>query len=71
MESQSQNPEFRINPENFHQCISNRGHSQNTYGPRRDKTGLLGFANNKGADQTADEQVGLHLFYLLTGKYHI
>ena len=24
MESQPQNPEFRINPENFHPCIHNR-----------------------------------------------
>ena len=25
MESQPQNPEFRINPENFHPCIESRG----------------------------------------------
>ena len=29
MESQPQNPEFRINPENFHPCNINSGTIQN------------------------------------------
>ena len=31
MESQPQNPEFRINPENFHPCISNPTHPLGQY----------------------------------------
>ena len=28
MESQPQNPEFKINPENFHQCFSEPGYKR-------------------------------------------
>ena len=57
-ESQPQNPEFRINPENFHPCGNDANvetlFAQNTmqliclgicrsYGPWRDKTCLRGF----------------------------
>ena len=34
---------------------------ETTNGPQREKTCLRGFANNKGADQTAHSQSGLHL----------
>ena len=36
-------------------------------GPQREKTFLLGFANNKGAATQTDQR----LCYLLIGKYHI
>ena len=44
------------------------------YGPRREKTCILGLANNKGADQPegADQPAyDQHLCYSLIGKYHI
>ena len=40
-----------------------------TYGPRREKTCLRRFANNKGADQPA--QSDQRLCYSLFGKHHI
>ena len=44
---------------------------QPIYGPRREKTRLREFANNKGADQPAHLQSGQGLCYLLFGKYDI
>ena len=42
------------------------------YGPRREKTCLRGYANNKGADQPAHPRSLISaFFYLLFGKYHI
>ena len=41
------------------------------YGPRREKTCLRGFANNKGADQPAHLRSDQCLCYLHFGKYHI
>ena len=43
------------------------------YGPRREKTCLREFANNKEADQPAPifTQSDQHLEYSLIGKYHI
>ena len=52
MESQPQNSEFRINPENFHPCICEI-RLQSSFGPQHEKTCLLGFTNNKSADQPA------------------
>ena len=39
------------------------------FGPRREKTCLWGFANNKGAGQPA--QTYQRLCYSFSGKYHI
>ena len=34
MESQPQNPEFKINPENFHPCIKDYGTYNGVFGAR-------------------------------------
>ena len=51
---------------NRERCAGHRAFAGSLYGPRHEKTFLLGFANNKGADQP-DQR----LCYSLFGKYHI
>ena len=43
MESQPQNPEFRINLENFHPCISPLGHKPTGQKPTGTKARLYAF----------------------------
>ena len=35
-----------------------------SYGPQREKTGLVGFENNKGADQPAHQSILLSVFVI-------
>ena len=53
----------------FFLSVSSKGSGENVHGTRREKTGLLGFANNKGAGQPA--QTDQRLCYSLFVEYHI
>ena len=75
MESQPQNPEFMINPENFHPCFSAKRFCDRiviyAMGLDARKSFFSVYKQQRQGPASAIAQSDQHLCYLLIGKYHI